>query len=181
MAPSMVDRTGVAALLLAAAPAVRALADDGQGPAPPLSEEEKALPSFLMILGDDIGWADFSWNNGTANTPHMAAWAKRAGSILMQDSHSGGTVCSPTRGSVLTGRTPLRDCINGVYGCSDMTECVPHFEFAPQKTFTIGHAARAASPAYVSQHWAKWVSGAFPCTYTHSVYVTPVPTHTLYM
>jgi arylsulfatase A-like enzyme len=118
------------------------------------------LPSFLMILGDDIGWADFSWNNGTANTPHMAAWAKRAGSILMQDSHSGGTVCSPTRASVLTGRTPLRDCINGVYGCSDMTECVPHFEFAPQRTFTIGDAARAASPEYVSQHWAKWHLGS---------------------
>ena len=30
------------------------------------------LPSFLMILADDIGWADFSWNNGTANTPRMA-------------------------------------------------------------------------------------------------------------
>ena len=40
--------------------------------------------------------------------------------------------------------TPLRDCINGVYGCSDMTECVPNFEFAPQRTFTIGDAARAA-------------------------------------
>jgi arylsulfatase A-like enzyme len=91
----------------------------------------------------------------------MAEWAKRAGSILMQDSHSGGTVCSPTRASVLTGRTPLRDCINGVYGCSDMTECVPHFEFAPQRTFTIGDAARAASPEYVSQHWAKWHLGSF--------------------
>jgi len=119
------------------------------------------LPSFLMILGDDIGWADFKWNNGTANTPRMAEWAARAGSILMQDSHSGGTVCSPTRGSVLTGRTPLRDCINGVYGCSDMTECVPDFEFAPQGTFTIGMAARAASKDYVSQHWAKWHLGSF--------------------
>eukprot|EP00041_Stephanoeca_diplocostata_P013753 m.243604 g.243604 ORF g.243604 m.243604 type:complete len:667 (+) comp19455_c0_seq1:121-2121(+) len=119
------------------------------------------LPSFLMILGDDIGWADFSWNNGTANTPNLAAWAKRAGSILLQDSHSGGTVCSPTRASVLTGRTPLRDCINGVYGCSDMTECVPNFEFAPQRTFTIGDVARAASPEYVSQHWAKWHLGSF--------------------
>jgi hypothetical protein len=37
-----------------------------------------------------------------------------------------------------------------------MTECVPNFEFAPQRTFTIGDAARAASPEYVSQHWAKW-------------------------
>lgn len=98
-------------------------------------------------------WADFKWNGGTANTPRMAEWASRPGSILMQDSHSAGTVCSPTRASVLTGRTPLRDCINGVYGCSDMTECVPNFEFAPQRTFTIGDAARAASPEYVSHHW----------------------------
>lgn len=91
----------------------------------------------------------------------MAEWAKRAGSILLQDSHSSGTVCSPTRASVLTGRTPLRDCINGVYGCSDMTECVPSFIFAPQRTFTIGDAARKASPDYVSQHWAKWHLGSF--------------------
>ena len=102
-----------------------------------------------------------SWNGGTANTPRMAEWARRAGSILMQDSHSSGTVCSPTRASVLTGRTPLRDCVNGVYGCSDMTECVPNFEFAPKRTFTIGDAARAASPEYVSQHWAKWHLGSF--------------------
>eukprot|EP00040_Diaphanoeca_grandis_P005869 m.34845 g.34845 ORF g.34845 m.34845 type:complete len:658 (-) comp17047_c0_seq1:288-2261(-) len=122
---------------------------------------KSTLPSFLMILGDDIGWADFAWNNGTANTPRMLEWSKRAGSILMQDSHSGGTVCSPTRASVLTGRTPLRDCINGVYGCSDMTECVPSFVFAPQRTFTIGDVARAASPEYVSQHWAKWHLGSF--------------------
>ena len=123
------------------------------------------LPSFLFILGDDIGWADMSWNGGTANTPRMAQWAARAGSILLQDSHSAGTVCSPTRASVLTGRTPLRDCINGVYGCSDMTECVPDFEFGgasmPARTFTIGDAARAASPEYVSQHWAKWHLGSF--------------------
>ena len=29
------------------------------------------LPSFLFILGDDIGWGDFAWNNGTAKTPRM--------------------------------------------------------------------------------------------------------------
>ena len=104
-----------------------------------VTANKSPLPSFLMILGDDIGWADFKWNNGelctgfvsppsnlakqhvffpfsllsrfthlfipirytitgTANTPRMAEWAARAGSILMQDSHSGGTVCSPTRG-----------------------------------------------------------------------------------
>ena len=29
------------------------------------------LPSFLFLLGDDIGWADMSWNGGTANPPSI--------------------------------------------------------------------------------------------------------------
>ena len=55
-----------------------------------------------------------------------------------------------------------RVALYDVTGCiKDMTECVPNFEFAPQRTFTIGDAARAASPEYVSQHWAKWHLGSF--------------------
>lgn len=42
-----------------------------------------------------------------------------------------------------------RDCINGVYGCSDMTECVPNFEFAPQRTFTIGDVSIAECLGFV--------------------------------
>lgn len=61
--------------------------------------------------------------------------------IFMQ--HSGGTVCSPTRATVLTGRNHFRDCVDYVYGCSDMTECVPSFNFAPENTFTVGDAVRA--------------------------------------
>ena len=74
---------------------------------------------------------------------------------------TGGTVCSPTRATgeqslvnhgdylhfisldlvplfllalcsvVLTGRNHFRDCVNYVYGCSDMTECVPRFKVKP--------------------------------------------------
>jgi arylsulfatase A-like enzyme len=129
-------------------------------------DKAKALPSFLMLLGDDIGWADFAWNNGTANTPRTLAWSTRPGSILMQDSHSGGTCCSPTRASILTGRVSQRDCVITTYDCSDPTECTPSFEFAPQRTFTIGDAARAASPAYVSHHWGK-------CKYSSHLQLVP--------
>lgn len=79
-----------------------------------------ALPSFLFLLVDDIGWADFSYNNGTALTPNIDRWARAEGSIILQDFHSGGTVCSPTRATVLTGRNHFRDCVDFVYGCSDM-------------------------------------------------------------
>ena len=119
-------------LLLAAAAALTDAAPPAGSP-----------PSFLFILGDDIGWADFKYNNGTAATPHVLEWTRTSGTVVMQDFHSGGTVCSPTRATILTGRNHFRDCVDYVYGCSDMTECVPSFNFAPQKTFTVPMAVLA--------------------------------------
>ena len=120
-----------------------------------------AQPSFLFMLGDDIGWSDFSYMNGTAVTPRINAWRQQPGSVLFQDFHTGGTVCSPTRATVLTGRNHFRDCVDYVYDCSDMTQCVPDFEFAPQRTFTIADAARAANAGYASAHFGKWHLGSF--------------------
>ena len=59
-----------------------------------------------MVIGDDIGWADFSYNNGTAATPRIKEWTEAAGTVVLQDFHTGGTVCSPTRATVLTGGKP---------------------------------------------------------------------------
>ena len=94
---------------------------------------------------------------GTALTPHVDAWAKQPGSIIMQDFHSGGTHCSPTRASVLTGRTPFRDCVFGTKGADgdDMTEMIDNFPFNPARTWTIGEAVRNASPDYFSMHFGK--------------------------
>ena len=109
------------------------------------SVRSPSQPSFLFLLADDIGWGDFGYNNGTALTPNIDAWAKSEGSVLLQDFHSGGTVCSPTRATVLTGRHHFRDCVDYVYGCSDMKQCPGlHFEFAPSRTFTVGDAFRKA-------------------------------------
>lgn len=59
--------------------------------------------------------------------------------------------------SVLTGRTPFRDCVFGTKGADgdDMTEMIDNFTFAPQRTWTIGNAVREASPDYFSQHFGK--------------------------
>ena len=56
---------------------------------------------------------------------------------------------------MLTGRNHFRDCVDYVYGCSDMTECVPSFNFAPQKTFTVPMAVRAANKGYKSWFGGK--------------------------
>ena len=137
------------------------LAAAGTVLASPSTPSATGTPSFLFILADDIGWADFRYNNGTAVTPRISEWVATGGTVTMQDFHSGGTVCSPTRATVLTGRNHFRDCVHYVYGCSDMTECVPDFEFAPQRTYTIGDAVRAANRGYKSWFGGKWHLGSF--------------------
>ena len=110
---------------------------------------------MALHLHRSIGWGDFHYNNGTALTPNIDAWAKQDGTVLMQDFHSGGTVCSPTRATVLTGRNHFRDCVNFVYGCSDMSKCVPNFEFNAD-VFTVADAARAAGLGHESMFSGKW-------------------------
>lgn len=146
-----------------------------------VTEGGASLPSFLFLLADDIGWGDFGWNDGTAATPNLDKWAHRPGSIVLQDFHTGGTVCAPTRATILTGRNHFRDCMNYVYDCSDMTECVPTGEcmagdagepggscsFAPQRTFTVADAVRNAisstdtRSSYKSFFGGKWHLGSF--------------------
>ena len=81
--------------------ALMSLALLGLAPLVTAEKAAKELPSFLFLLGDDIGWADMGYSGGTAHTPHIDAWAKAKGSVMMHDFHSGGTVCSPTRASIL--------------------------------------------------------------------------------
>ena len=90
------------ALLVLHVPAAAAVA------APPVGS-----PSFLFILGDDIGWADFRYNNGTAASPNILEWTQTDGTVVMQDFHSGGTVCSPTRATVLVQYAPSAHDIVG--------------------------------------------------------------------
>ena len=49
-------------------------------------------PSFVMILLDDIGWGDPSYNNGTTYTPYLDAWTKEANTITFHRGYAG--VCN---------------------------------------------------------------------------------------
>ena len=124
----------------------------------PLTHLHPRSDPCLVYLTQDIGWADFGYHSGsTANTPHVTEWTKQPGTMVMHDFHSGGTHCTPTRASILTGRTPFRDCVFGTKGADgdDMTEMIDNFTFAPKRTWTIGNAVRQASPDYFSQHFGK--------------------------
>lgn len=70
-------------------------------------------PNFVVIMVDDMGYAGVScFGNPYFQTPEIDRLAKEG--MRMTDFHSSGTVCSPTRAGLLTGRYQQRAGIEAV-------------------------------------------------------------------
>ncbi len=69
------------------------------------------LPNIIFLLADDLGYGDVGYNGGRAETPNLDAMASGPHSIKLDRFYSGGPVCSPTRGTLLTGRNHNRYCL----------------------------------------------------------------------
>ncbi len=70
-------------------------------------------PNFIVIMADDMGYAGLScFGNPYFETPELDRLA--AEGMRLTDFHSSGTVCSPTRAGLLTGRYQQRAGIEAV-------------------------------------------------------------------
>jgi arylsulfatase A-like enzyme len=64
-------------------------------------------PNLLVILADDLGWADLSCYGGpTIRTPNLDRLA--ASGVRFTQGYAASSVCSPTRFALYTGRYPGR-------------------------------------------------------------------------
>ncbi len=102
-------------------------------------------PNVILVMADDQGWGDTGYNgHPVVNTPNLDAMAKSG--LVFDRFYAAAPVCSPTRGSVLTGRHPFRIKItnHGRY-------------MRPQET-TIAEALRDAG--YVTGMFGKWHVGS---------------------
>ena len=64
-------------------------------------------PNIILVLADDLGWAELGCYGNTFNeTPHLDRLA-RAGVRLTQ-AYAAVPVCSPYRAALLTGQYPAR-------------------------------------------------------------------------
>lgn len=66
---------------------------------------------MILIMADDLGWGDPSFNGGWVETPGLDSLA--ADGLKFTRFYSASPVCSPTRASCLTGRHPYRLGIQG--------------------------------------------------------------------
>jgi len=64
-------------------------------------------PNIILILVDDLGWADLGCYGSTFHeTPNIDRLAREG--VRFTQAYSACTVCSPTRASLLTGKSPAR-------------------------------------------------------------------------
>ena len=106
-------------------------------------------PNIVIILTDDQGYADVSYNPHSppeVSTPHIDALAHS--SIICTQGYTSGHVCSPTRAGLMTGRYQQRF---GIYTAGEGGSGVPLDEvFIPQRLKPAG---------YVSGALGKWHLG----------------------
>ncbi len=62
-------------------------------------------PNVIVIVGDDLGWNDMSWNGAPTIMPNLERLALEG--VRLERFYT-APVCSPTRMALLTGRYPIR-------------------------------------------------------------------------
>ncbi len=74
------------------------------------SDASARLPNIVVVVVDDMGWADAGFHGSEIRTPTLDALAS-VGTILERSYVY--PVCSPTRAALMTGKNPLRYGIDG--------------------------------------------------------------------
>ncbi len=70
-------------------------------------ERDSTRPNLLVILADDLGWADLTcFGSPTINTPRLDRLARQG--VRFTQAYAGSSTCSPTRFALYTGRFPGR-------------------------------------------------------------------------
>lgn len=112
-------------------------------------------PNFLIVIADDLGWADLSsYGAPHIETPNLDRLA--ADGIRFTDAYAGSATCSPTRLSLLTGGYPGR-IPAGLH--EPIAVASPEVGLSPdQPTLATGLAEAGYHTAMIG----KWHCGAQP-------------------
>ncbi len=120
-------------------------------------------PNIILVMSDDQGWGDTGYNgHPVLQTPHLDAMARTG--LLFERFYSGAPVCSPTRGSCITGRHPFRYGIFGANAANGPFE--PSKYPLPDQEVTLAEVLKRHG--YTTGHFGKWhlgdLTGSQTCT-----------------
>lgn len=98
-------------------------------------------PHIILVMADDMGWGQTGYNgHPVLKTPHLDAMA--AAGLRFDRFYAGAPNCSPTRATVLTGRSNDRSGVEN------------HGYALRRQEKTIARALRDAG--YATAHFGKW-------------------------
>jgi len=107
-------------------------------------------PNIIICMSDDQGWGDTGYNgHPLLKTPHLDAMASN--SLCFDRFYAAAPVCSPTRGSCLTGRHPYR---YGIFHAN-----TGHLPKQEKNLATI-----LQNRGYTTGHFGKWHLGTLTRT-----------------
>jgi arylsulfatase A-like enzyme len=117
-----------------------------------VAAEKGTRPNIVVIVADDLGYADASFNPlhpKEVATPHLDELARN--SVICRQGYVSGHVCSPTRAGLMTGRYQQR---LGLYTGGEAGSGLPMSEtIFPQYLKSAG---------YVTGQFGKWHLGPTP-------------------
>jgi len=95
-------------------------------------------PNIVLMMCDDLGWGDVGFNgNEVIQTPNLDEMA--AAGMKFNRFYAASAVCSPTRGSFVTGRHPDRYGINTANAGHMLPRELTLAELLKEQGYTTGH------------------------------------------
>ena len=110
-------------------------------------------PNVIVILADDMGYGDSSVYDGWIKMPGLERMAREG--LKLTDFHTSGTVCSPTRAGLLTGRYQQRAGLDMVVNADPKKAA--HHRGLQDVEWTLAEAMKGAG--YRTALFGKWHLG----------------------
>jgi len=119
---------------------------------------------FVFVLVDDLGWTDVAcFGSKFYETPNIDALAKSG--MKMTSAYAACPVCSPTRGSIMTGKYPARTQTTDYFGGARRGKLLPapYKQYLPLEEVTIAEAMKAHGyKTFFAGKWHLGGEGYFP-------------------
>ena len=129
-------------------------------------DNSRTQPNIILVLTDDQGWTDSSVRmmkdredsrSDFYETPNMERMAKEG--LVFSSAYAPAPVCTPTRYSILYGKTPAK-LKHGT---------LKNWQATPEEETSITRMIKSINPKYKTAHFGKWHQSLTPADVGYDV------------